>query len=227
MNESSSGALRSVLIVTGSDRTRRMYAEYLGWRGIAVREVESAGAAMLELTTFRPDVVVTDERLPDSTGQELVRALRRARTTFNLPVVLLASDTFGDAADTARRYGCNRVLIVPVLPEALLDAMQATIAACRATAEQRPFESWLFTRADESVWMVRTSALELAVAGPGAERAAFTFAEEHELLSFQTEYEQRLLRTGFALEVFGDDRRSGRDRRRAPRAGVIDRRTVA
>src|ERR671924_368298 len=98
VTESSSGALRAVLIVTGSERTRRMYAEYLGWRGVAVREVDGAAAAIRELASFRPDVVVTEDRLPDSTGQELVRALRRSRFTFDLPLVLLSSDTFDGAA---------------------------------------------------------------------------------------------------------------------------------
>jgi len=225
VTESSSGALRSVLIVTGSDRTRRMYAEYLGWRGIDVREVDGAAAAVRELANFRPDVVVTEDRLPDSTGQELVRALRRSRATFELPLVLLSSDTF-DPAATLRQHGCNRILMVPLLPEALHQALHDVVADCQAQRGLKHFESWLFTRDGESVWIVRTGELELSVAGPGGERGVFAFSAERELQSFQAEYEQRLRLTGFALEALGDDRRSGRDRRSNPRPGVNDRRAV-
>ena len=225
MTESSKGALRSVLIVTGSDRTRRMYAEYLGWRGIDVHEVDGAAAAVRALASFRPDVVVTEDRLPDSTGQELLRALRRSRFTFDLPLVLLSSDTF-DSAASALQQGCNRVLMVPLLPESLHDALQDVVRDCRHIRETRAFESWLFTRDGESVWIVRTGDLELSVAGPGTGRGVFTFGFERELQSFQAEYEQRLVLTGFVLQSLGDDRRSGRDRRTAPRPGVTDRRAV-
>src|SRR5918999_2195271 len=50
--------LRSGLIVTASAATRRMYAEYLAWRGVSVREVTNATAALDHLSAFIPDVVV-------------------------------------------------------------------------------------------------------------------------------------------------------------------------
>jgi CheY-like chemotaxis protein len=194
-----------------------MYAEYLVWRGIEVREVHSATAALHELATFLPDVVVTDDRLPDSTGQELVRALRRSRHTFDLPIVLLCSDTFS-VRDEPIRPSCDLVLMVPLLPESLLNALVSVVDDCRARHSARPFESWLFVREDDSVWIVRTADLELAIAGPGRDRNVYSFAGEQELLAFQAQYEQRLRHTGFALEIAGNDRRSGHDRRRLTRA---------
>jgi CheY-like chemotaxis protein len=200
-----------------------MYGEYLIWRGIEVREVGSGRAAVGELSKFRPDAIVTDDRLPDSTGPELVCALRRARHTFDLPIVLLCSDTFAIQADEAHRYGCDRIVIVPLLPEALLTVLDEVVAQYQERGGPT-FESWLFTRDGESVWIVRTTELELSVAGPGAERAVFTFSSSPDLLSFQAEYEQRLTLGGFTLQTAGDDRRTGQDRRQAPR--VSDRRSV-
>jgi DNA-binding response OmpR family regulator len=215
------GAVRSVLIVTGSDQTRRMYAEYLVWRGIEVREVGTAAAAIRTLASIRPDAVVTDDRLPDSTGSDLGRALRRCRATFDLPLLLLSSDTFG--GQPARHDGCDRVLVVPLLPESLYDALQAIVSECRG--RDRRFESWLFTRAGESVWMVRTENLELSIAGPGRARDIVTFDRDGDLRAFQAEYGQRLSSAGFVLQAAADDRRSGRDRRRARRPSG-DRRTL-
>jgi CheY-like chemotaxis protein len=216
------GALRSVLIVTGSDQTRRMYAEYLGWRGIEVREVGAAATAIRELGSFRPDVVVTEDRLPDATGRSLIRVLRRSRATFDLPLVLLSSDPFV-AGQTASDHGCDRVLVVPLLPESLHDALQSIVGECRLRA--RSFESWLFTRAGESVWVVRTGDFELSVAGPGTARELFTFEGERELRAFEGELHERLARAGFVLQAAGEDRRSGGDRRRGRRSSS-DRRTL-
>jgi DNA-binding response OmpR family regulator len=203
-----------------------MYGEYLVWRGIDVREVGTAAAAVRELSRALPDAVVTEDRLPDSTGPELIRVLRRARHTFDLPLVLLCSDTFAIQADDAARYGCDRILIVPLLPEALLDVLRVVVYERTAGQGARPFQSWLFTRNGESIWMVRTTTTELAVAGPNRERSVYTFEHERELLSFQAEYQQRLTLGGFTLQAAGSDRRSGRDRRESARAGSVERRTL-
>ncbi len=203
-----------------------MYGEYLTWRGIDVREVDTAAAAVRELSRFRPDVVVTEERLPDSTGLELVRALRRSGQTFHLPLVLLCSDTFAIKPDDRERYGCDRILLVPLLPEALLDVLHAVVYERTAQSAEYPFPSSLFTRNEESVWIVRTTVVELCVAGPNTERSVYSFEHEHELQSFQADYEQRLTRSGYTLEAAGDDRRSGRDRRQLPRLEMPERRSI-
>jgi CheY-like chemotaxis protein len=202
-----------------------MYGEYLTWRGVEVREVGSAAAAFRELWRRRPDAVVTEDRLPDCTGPELVRALRRSRDTFDLPIVLLCSDTFAIQSDEADRYGCDRILVVPLLPEALLDVLRVLVHD-RETEGPRPFQSWLFTRNDESVWIVKTTEVDLAVTGPKAERTVFTFRDARELQSFQAEYERRLTLDGYTLQAAGSDRRSGRDRRQLPRPHIAERRTV-
>jgi len=203
-----------------------MYGEYLNWRGVTVREVGTAAAAVREVSRFLPDAVVTEDRLPDSTGPELVRALRRSRYTFDLPLVLLCSDTFAIKPDEAERYGCDRVLIVPLLPEALLDVLRVVVHERSAGERTRRFASWLFTRNGESVWIVRTTETELTVAGPHDERNVYSFDHERELLSFHADYEQRLMRGGFVLNAAGDDRRSGRDRRQATRPSAAERRRV-
>jgi CheY-like chemotaxis protein len=201
-----------------------MYGEYLTWRGVDVREVDTAAATGRELARVRPDAVVTEDRLPDSTGLELVRALRRSHYTFDLPLVLLCSDTFAIQADQAERYGCDRILIVPLLPEALLDVLRTVVHERRARGGAQPFPSWLFTRNGGSVWIVRTSRLELSIAGPNRERNAYTFDDEQELQSFQAEYEQRLRAGGYTLQTVGMDRRSGLDRRHLTRPDTTERR---
>jgi CheY-like chemotaxis protein len=203
-----------------------MYGEYLTWRGIDVREVGTAAAAVRELSRFLPDVAVTDDRLPDSTGPELIRALRRSEYTFDLPLVLLCSDTFAIQADQPERYGCDRILIVPLLPELLLDVLRVVVHERENGRNARSFQSSLFTRNGDSVWIVRTTGMELCVAGPDRERNVFTFETERELQSFQAEYEQRLTLGGYALTEAGGDRRSGRDRRQLPRPDVPERRSV-
>ena len=203
-----------------------MYGEYLTWRGVDVREVGTAAAAVRELARVLPDAVVTEDRLPDHTGLELVRALRRSQYTFELPLVLLCSDTFAIQADEAERYGCDRILIVPLLPEALLDVLRSVVHEHSTRERGRPFRSSLFTRNGECIWIVRTADQQLSVAGPDRERSVHTFDDQAELESFQADYEERLRTGGYTLGTTDDDRRSGRDRRQLPRPHSTERRGV-
>ena len=210
----------SVLIVAGSETTS-MYAEYCSWRGLQVRGVATAAGALRATAVALPDAAIISERLPDCTGHGLVRALRRSRHTFDLAIILLASQTFlADPRHTAKQ-GCDLVLTVPVLPDELVEALQRVMRSRAA----RPFESWLFRRGAESVWIVRTAPLELTVAGPSDRRAAYQFDAPAELRGFHADVRTRLMRTGYVLEATGADRRSGRERRRQERDGG-DRRAI-
>jgi DNA-binding response OmpR family regulator len=195
-----------------------MYADYLGWRGIDVREVVSATAALDQLSTFTPDAAVVEDRLTDARGLDLVRALRRRRRTSRLPLALLSSDVFGIDTARARASGCDRLLSVPCLPETLYDALvHLVIERAREAPRPQP-DSWLFVGADAAVMILRQAERELKICGPGRRRRVRQFASEVDLLRFQVRLEERLAGKGFVLEGFCADRRRGGDRREAPRA---------
>ena len=69
--DSAHARVRSALIVSGTFRTRWMYAKYLAWRGLQVRDVSTAAAALDYLTAFTPDVVVIEGRLSDTPAADL------------------------------------------------------------------------------------------------------------------------------------------------------------
>jgi DNA-binding response OmpR family regulator len=199
--------LRSALIVTASAATRRMYAEYLGWRGMSVREVTNAAAALDHLAAFTPDVIVIEDRLDDGRGVDLVLTLRRSRRTSRIPIALLSADVFGMTPVRAHRFGCDLLIPVPCLPDALFDALAQLVEDGADEHEMDGLDSWLFVRDEESVMIARRGAFELTVCGPGWKRGIYRFASELELSTFQADYEHRLVNTGFIFEAFREDRR--------------------
>jgi DNA-binding response OmpR family regulator len=205
--------LRSCLIVTASAATRHMYAEYLAWRGVSVREVTTAVAALEHLSAFTPDVLVIEERLDDGRGVDLVLTLRRSRRTAGIPIALLSADVFGMTPVRAHRFGCDLLIPIPCLPDALFDALVQLVEEGATHRELKVFDSWLFVRGDESVWIVRGRNFQVTVYGPGWKRRVYHFDSELELSSFQADYEQRLVNTGFSFEAFREDRRRPCDRR--------------
>jgi len=205
--------LRSGLIVTASPATRRMYAEYLAWRGVNVREVTSATAALDHLSAFTPDVVIIEDKLEDGRGVNLVLTLRRSRGTSHIPIALLSGDVFGMSPVRAHRFGCDLLIPIPCLPDTLFDALAQLVDDGVTHRESDVLDSWLFARGDESVRIVRRGDFELSVCGPGSKRGVCRFGSELEVSTYQAGYEQLLVNTGFTFEAFRKDRRGRGDRR--------------
>jgi CheY-like chemotaxis protein len=199
--------LGSVLIVASSHATRYMYAEYLTWRGVNVREVTTADAALVHLTSFTPDVVLVEDKLEGGRGVDLVLTLRRSRRTSHIPIALLSGDVFGMTPVRAHRFGCDLLIPIPCLPDTLFDALAQVVADGVTHREPDVLDSWLFVRKDESVRIVRRGDFELTVCGPRSKRTVQRFRSELELSSYQADYEQRLLNEGFTFEGFRKDRR--------------------
>jgi len=199
--------LGSVLIVASSHATRCMYAEYLTWRGVTVREVTSADAALIHLAGFTPDVVLVEDKLERGRGVDLMLTLRRSRRTSHIPIAFLSGDVFGMTPRRAHRFGCDLLIPIPCLPDILFDALVQLVADGVAQGEWDVLDSWLFVRNEESVRIVRRSDFELSVSGPRWKRTVHRFRSELELSSYQADYEQRLVNEGFAFGGFRKERR--------------------
>jgi CheY-like chemotaxis protein len=184
-----------------------MYAEYLEWRGVAVREVVNATAALDRLSTFMPDVILVEDKLEDGRGVDLVLTLRRSRRTSHIPIALLSGDVFGMTPVRAHRFGCDVLIPIPCLPDTLFNALAQLVGDGVTHRESNELDSWLFVRHDESVRIVRRGDFELSVCGPRWKRALYRFRSDLELSTFQAGYEQRLVNDGYTFEAFRRDRR--------------------
>ena len=127
-------AVRSALIVSGTFRTRWMYARYLAWRGLQVRDVSTASAALDYLTAFTPDVVVIEGTPGDAAATDLARSIRSLPALKDIPLVRLESDTFGVVAPDDWDWDVR--LTVPCLPDHLLEAIERAAERRRAITER-------------------------------------------------------------------------------------------
>jgi len=85
--------------------------------------------------------------------------------------------------------------------------------------------SWLFIRDGQTVWIVRPpDGFEMIVSGPGPSGAHHEFRNEQELQDFQVMLAEQLTAQGWILWAFDRDRRTGTERRSAPRPTAADRR---
>jgi hypothetical protein len=80
-------------------------------------------------------------------------------------------------------------------------------------------DSWLFAKGASSVRITRTSALALAVCGPGRVRRFLSFVSDTELVAFLRDTEYALASAGFRFRGYSTDRRKQGERRTASRGG--------
>jgi CheY-like chemotaxis protein len=79
-------------------------------------EIATTGAQARELAAaLRPDAVVLDLQLPDATGYEIARALRRGGLPAGSVIILLTANLYPER-DLAEAVGIDIVLSKPVEP---------------------------------------------------------------------------------------------------------------
>ncbi len=77
-----------VLVVEDEGQIRIALRRYLEGHGYAVREAEDGATGLREFADFKPDVLLLDLMLPDASGVDICREIRRDSQT---PIVVLSA----------------------------------------------------------------------------------------------------------------------------------------
>ena len=126
-----------VFLVDDHEVVRRGVAEVLeDDPGLMVAgEAGSVAEALARVPAVRPDVVVLDMRLPDGSGADLCRSLRRRLP--GLPCLVLTSYSEPEAREAAIRAGATGFLLKQVRGPALVYAVH-TVASGGTLLEELP-----------------------------------------------------------------------------------------
>lgn len=107
-----------------------MYAEWLTGAGFRVDQAHNGLQALDRALASRPDVVVTDLKIPGIDGFELTRRLKQDQRTSDIPVLAVTGyAAFASDPGRALRAGCDAVLPKPCSPDELEGAIRALIDA--------------------------------------------------------------------------------------------------
>ena len=80
-----------ILIVEDEKAIRDMIAFGLRRAGFEIREAQDCRAARTEIAARRPDLLLVDWMLPDMTGLEFTRQLKRDPNLKELPIIMLTA----------------------------------------------------------------------------------------------------------------------------------------
>jgi len=126
---------RQILIVEDEKPIREMIAFGLRRAGFEVREAEDSRAARNAVADQRPDLLLVDWMLPDTSGLELTRALKRDAATRDLPIIMLTARV--EEADKVAGLdgGADDYITKPFSPRELLARVNALLRRSSANGD--------------------------------------------------------------------------------------------
>ncbi len=116
-----------ILIVEDEPAIRQMIAFGLRRGGFEVREAVDYRQAREALADQRPDLVLIDWMLPDMSGLELTRTLKRDRETRELPVIMLTARAEEGDKVTGLESGADDYVTKPFSPRELIARINAVL----------------------------------------------------------------------------------------------------
>jgi two-component system phosphate regulon response regulator PhoB len=132
---------KQILIVEDEKAIRDMIAFGLRRAGYTVREAEDCSEARSQIADARPDLMLVDWMLPDQSGLELTRAIKRNKETQDLPVIMLTARADEVDKVAGLEGGADDYVTKPFSPRELLARIQAVLRRSSATLEGESMEA--------------------------------------------------------------------------------------
>jgi len=118
---------KHILIVEDERPIREMIAFGLKRAGFEVCEAEDSRSARSALADRRPDLMLIDWMLPDTSGLELTRAIKRERDTRDLPIIMLTARAAEADKVAGLDGGADDYLTKPFSPRELVARVNALL----------------------------------------------------------------------------------------------------
>ncbi|MCU0977245.1 MAG: phosphate regulon transcriptional regulator PhoB [Steroidobacteraceae bacterium] len=179
---------KQILIVEDEKPIRDMIAFGLRRAGYDVTEAEDTAEARARIADRRPDLMLVDWMLPDQSGLELTRQIKRDRDTHELPIIMLTARAEEGDKVAGLECGADDYVTKPFSPRELVARINAVL---RRSAPGGPDE------------LIRANGLTLDQAGHRvlAGEATVTLGPtEYRLLSFFMTHPDRVYSRGQLLD---------------------------
>ncbi len=131
--------LRRVLIVDDEPAVREMLAVALEMAGFEVTEADNAATALNQVASSIPDLMLIDWMMPQVSGLELCRKLRRNPDTASIPLILLTARGEEDAKIKGLEVA-DDYITKPFSPRELVARLKAILRRTTPKGIEEPVE---------------------------------------------------------------------------------------
>jgi DNA-binding response OmpR family regulator len=118
---------RTVLIIEDEADAAELFAEMMRVSGFHVLKTTNSAPALSMMSTNKPDVVILDIMMPETSGLDILRQMRRDPALAGVPVVVVSAKSMPADIKNGMEAGASTYLTKPVgfleLKEAVEKAM--------------------------------------------------------------------------------------------------------
>ncbi|MFM8769516.1 MAG: response regulator [Rubrivivax sp.] len=120
--------MKTILIVEDNDKNMKLARDVLQAKGYATLEATTAGEAVSQTLTHRPDLVLMDIQLPDFDGVEALRRIRAEPGARHTPVVAFTASVTTADRSRIEDAGFDAFLAKPIRLREFLDTIVRLLA---------------------------------------------------------------------------------------------------
>jgi DNA-binding response OmpR family regulator len=113
---------KTVMIIEDEPEAAELFAEMMRVNGFRVLKMFSSAPAIPLISQEKPDVIILDVMMPDISGLEVLRYMRREPELLSIPVIVVSAKSMPSDIKTGLEAGASIYLTKPV---GFLDLKQA------------------------------------------------------------------------------------------------------
>jgi len=107
-------AQKTVMIIEDETDAAEMFAEMMRVNGFRVIKMFSSAPAISLIAQEKPDLIILDVMMPDISGLEVVRYMRRDPSLEKIPVIIVSAKSMPNDIKTGLEAGASMYLTKPV-----------------------------------------------------------------------------------------------------------------
>jgi CheY-like chemotaxis protein len=115
--------MKNILVIDDNDGVRSIVTTVLSNFGFAVREATSGESGIRMVLEEKPDLIISDVRMPGMDGHHLLSAIRELQATAAIPFILMTGSGSHDDFRRGMVSGADDYLQKPFTPDELIEAV--------------------------------------------------------------------------------------------------------
>jgi DNA-binding response OmpR family regulator len=125
---------KTVLIIEDEEDAADMFAEMMRVSGYRVLKTSSSTPALTMMAAEKPDVVILDIMMPEISGLDILRQMRKDPELVNIPVVVVSAKSMPADIKHGMEAGASMYLTKPVGFTELKEAIERVLGGQSATS---------------------------------------------------------------------------------------------
>lgn len=127
-------AEKTVMIIEDEEDAAELFAEMMRVSGYRVVKTSKSVPAIEIMTAEKPDVILLDIMMPEVSGLDILRAMRRDPALANIPVVIITAKGMPADIKNGMEAGASTYLTKPVGFLDLKEAVERALGSSTASA---------------------------------------------------------------------------------------------